>query len=44
MTRDITIKNPSQKAIQIFEALKEKKQQQIKKLSAKKQCTLTTIV
>ena len=44
MTRNITIKNPSQKMIQVFDALREKKQQQIKKLSENKQCTFTVIV
>lgn len=44
MTRNITIKNPSQKMIQVFDALREKKQQQIKKLTAKKQCTFTIVV
>lgn len=41
MTRNITIKNPSQKMVQVFTALRDKKQQQIKKLTAKKQCTFT---
>ena len=44
MTRNITIKHPSQKMIQVFDALREKKQQQIKKLTAKKQCTFIVIV
>ncbi len=44
MTRNITIKNPSQKMIQVFDALREKKQQQIKKLSEKKQGTFTIVV
>lgn len=44
MTRNITIENPSQKMIQVFDALREKKQQQIKKLSEKKQCTFTIVV
>ena len=35
MTRNITIKNPSPKMIQVFDALREKKEQQIKKLSEK---------
>ncbi len=39
MTRNITIKNPSQKMIQVFDNLKERKQKQIKKLIEKKQCT-----
>lgn len=44
MTRNITIKNPSEKMIQVFNALREKKQQQLKKLSAKTQCTFTVTV
>ncbi len=44
MTRNIDIKNPSQQMIQVFKALREKKQQQIKKLSEKKECTFTIIV
>jgi len=44
MTQNITIKNPSQKMIQVFEALREKKQQQIKKLTEKEQCTFTIVV
>ncbi len=44
MTRNITIKNPSQKMIQVFDKLKERKQEQIKKLTEKKQCTFTIIV
>ncbi len=44
MTRNITIKNPSQKMIQVFDELKERKQEQIKKLTEKKQCTFTIIV
>ena len=41
MTRNITIKKPSQKMIQVFDTLREKKEQQIKKLSEKKNCTFT---
>ncbi len=44
MTRNITIKNPSQKMIQVFESLREKKQQQTKKLAEKEQCTFTIVV
>ncbi len=44
MTRNITIKNPSQKMIQVFDSLREKKQQQMKKLAKKKQCTFTIVV
>lgn len=43
MTLDIIIKNPSPKMIQVFDALRDKKQQ-IKKLSEKKQCTFTIVV
>lgn len=39
MTRNITITNPSTKMVQVFEALREKKQQQIKKLAENKSCT-----
>ncbi len=41
MTRNITIKNPSQKMVQVFDALREKKQQQIKKLTEKEHGTFT---
>ncbi len=41
MTRNITIKNPFQRMIQVFDILRDKKQQQIKKLTEKKQCTFT---
>lgn len=44
MTRDIVIKNPSPKMVQVFESLREKKEQQAKKLAAKKQCTFTIVV
>ncbi len=44
MTRNITIKNPSPKMIQVFDALREKKQQQIKKLIEKDECTITVVV
>lgn len=44
MTRNIIIKNPSQKMIQVFDALREKKQQQIKKLAGKEQGTFRIIV
>ena len=44
MTRNITIKTPSPKMIQVFDDLREKKQQQIKKLSEKKECTFTIVV
>ncbi len=41
MTRNIVINNPSQKMIQVFESLREKKRQQMKKLTEKEQCTFT---
>lgn len=44
MTRNITIKNPSQKMIQVFDALREKKKQQQKMLAEKKQCTFTIVI
>ncbi len=44
MTRDITIKDPSKAVIRIFDSLKEKKEQQIKRLSQKPQCTFTITV
>lgn len=44
MTRNITIKNPSQKMILVFNALREKKQQQQKALAEKKQCTFTIVI
>lgn len=44
MTRNINIKNPSPKMIQVFDALREKKQQQIKKLADKEKCTFTVVV
>lgn len=44
MTQNTTIKNPSPKMIQIFEALRQKKEQQVRKLAEKEQCTFTIIV
>lgn len=44
MTKDIVIKTPTPKLIKVFDALREKKQQQMKKLAEKKQCTFTVIV
>lgn len=44
MTRNITIKNPSPKMIQVFDALREKKQQQMKKLAEKDRCTFTIVL
>ena len=44
MTRNITIQNPSQKMIQVFDAMREKKQQQLKKLAEKKHAAITIVV
>lgn len=44
MTRNIVIANPSAKMIQVFDTLKEKQQQQIKKLINKKQATFSITV
>ncbi len=44
MTRNIVIKNPSPKMIQVFDTLKERKQQQLKKLADKKQAMFTIVV
>lgn len=44
MTRNIIIKNPSPKMVQVFESLREKKQHQIKKLTEKSQCTFSVVV
>lgn len=44
MTRNITITNPSPKMIQVFEALRKKKQQQTKKLVEKKDGTFSITV
>lgn len=44
MTRNIVIKNPSPRMIQVFDELRERKQKQIKKLSEKKQGTFTIVV
>lgn len=41
MTKDITVKNPSQSLIEVFNILKEKKDQQVKKLSDQEKCTVT---
>ncbi len=41
MTRTTTIKNPSKEVIKIFDTLRDRKQQQIQKLSEKSQCTFT---
>ena len=44
MTRNIVIKNPSQKMIQVFDAMREKKQQQLKMLAEKEHATVTIVV
>lgn len=44
MTRTITIKHPSQKMIQVFDSLREKKFQQIEKLTNKKESVFTVKV
>ena len=44
MTKNITIANPSPKLLQVFDALRDKKQQQIKKLSSQKECIFTVKV
>lgn len=41
MTRTITIKKPSQRMIQVFDSLRDKKRQQIEKLTKKKECVFT---
>ena len=44
MTRTITINNPSQNMIQVFDSLREKKYQQIDMLMEKKECVFTVQV
>ena len=44
MTRTITINKPSQRMIQVFDSLREKKSQQIEKLTKKKECVFTVKV
>ena len=44
MTKNITIANPSPKLLQFFDALRDKKQQQIEKLSGQKECIFTVKV
>ena len=44
MTRNISIKNPTQKMIRLFDIMRDKKLHQIKKLSEKKQGIFTVIV
>lgn len=41
MTRTITINKPSQKMIQVFDSLREKKLKQTEKLIKKKECVFT---
>ncbi len=41
MTRTINIKKPSPKMIQVFDSLRDKKQQQIAKLANTKECVFT---
>lgn len=41
MTQNITINNPSPRTKQFFDALREKKECQISKLKADKECTFT---
>lgn len=41
MTRTITINKPSQKMIQVFDSLREKKRQQIEKMTKKKESVFT---
>lgn len=41
MTKNITIKNPSEKMMEVFKSLQTKKEQQTDKLSTKEQCTFT---
>ena len=44
MTRNVSIKQPSQKMIQVFDSLREKKLQQTEKLLKKKECVFTVKV
>lgn len=44
MTRTVTIKQPSQRMIQVFDSLREKKLQQIERLTQKKECVFTVKV
>jgi len=41
MTRTIKIKKPSPEMIQVFDSLRDKKRQQIDKLTNKKECVFT---
>ena len=44
MTRTINIKKPSQRMIQVFDSLREKKCQQVEKLTKKKESVFTVKV
>lgn len=44
MTRTIVIKEPSQRMIQVFDSLRDKKHQQIEMLTKKKECVFTVKV
>ena len=44
MTHTVTIKQPSQRMIQVFDSLREKKLLQIEKLTQKKECVFTVKV
>lgn len=37
MTRTIVIKNPTAKAVKVFEVMRQRKEQQIKEMKARKQ-------
>lgn len=41
MNRSITVKKPSQRLIQVFDSLRDKKLQQIELLKNKKECVFT---
>lgn len=44
MTRTIVIDKPSQRMIQVFDSLREKKRQQTEMLTKKKECVFTVKV
>jgi|AATF01.1.fsa_nt_gi hypothetical protein len=44
MTRTITINKPSQRMIQVFDSLRDRKRQQVEKLMKKKECVFTVKV
>lgn len=44
MTRTITINKPSQRMIQVFDSLRDRKRQQVEKLMNKKECVFTVKV